>query len=437
MMSQQAPTGSPWQYWLVGCPGLKNWVTLPKMPVRAEAVFNDLLYAIGDDTLYKVASDGTMTPYSAVTVPDGPIYMAPGNGYLVFTAGGNGYWFDGTTLGKIIPDGMPLVSSVDYIDGYWIFTQQDSGRFFITAINDPRSVNALDFANAESRPDNTIRVLVTHREVWLYGTDSTEVWTDTGNADFPFERYSPAAIDRGILAAGSAANLDNTSFWIGNDGIVYRAEGYTPTAISTPEVAKAISDSTAPADIVGFTWTQEQHVFYALRIPGVGAWVYDAATQQWHERETFGRDMWRANCYAHAYGKHIVGDDTTGDLYEFDYDTLTDGDAIMASDIYSPPIWAEDQRFQTHRLQADYEVGVGLTLGQGSDPQVMLQWSDDGGFTWSNEHWRTLGPIGARRQRVQWYRLGQSRERVYRMRITDAVKRAFLSWTADLEGAST
>jgi hypothetical protein len=230
--------------------------------------------------------------------------------------------------------------------------------------------------------------------------------------------------------------LDNTSFWIGDDSVVYRADGYTPTAISTPEVAKAIADSNKPADIVGFTWTQEQHVFYVLRIPGVGAWVYDAATQQWHERETFGRDMWRANCYAHAYGKHIVGDDTTGGLYQLDYDTFSDGGALLAREVYTPPIWAEDARFVTHRLQADYEVGVGLTLGQGSDPQVMLQWSSDGGSTWSNEHWRDLGPIGARFQRVIWRRLGMARQRTYRLRVTDPVKVSFLGCTADMAGAA-
>lgn len=436
MMAQKAPEGSPWPFWLVGAPGLKTFVTLPKAPVRAAAVFNDALYAIGGDTLYKIAADGAITTYAAVSIPDGQIYMAPGNGFLVWTAGGNGYWHDGTLTARITDLDFPEVTSVDYLDGYWLFSQADTGKFVISSINDPKTYNALDFASAESQPDNLKRLIVTHREVWLFGGRSTEIWTDTGNADFPFERYNPASVDRGIMSGASAAVLDNTIFWLGDDGLVYRAEGYTPTAISTPEVSKAIGDCTDKANIVGFTWSQEGHVLYALRLPGVGCWVYDASTQQWHERETFGRGMWRASCYANAYGRHYVGDDTTGGVYELDYATYTDGGGVFARKVTTPAIWAEGQRFTTHRFQADYEVGVGLTTGQGSNPQVMLRWSGDGGFTWSNEHWTSLGPIGARYQRAMWRRLGQARQRAYELVVTDPVRVAFLGMTADIEGGA-
>jgi len=384
----------------------------------------------------KVAEDGTATAISLEAIPAGHVFMAAGNGYLVWTAGGNAYWTDGSDAGKINDPDLPKVSSVAYTDGYWIFVEQDTGRWFVTAINNPKDINALDFASAESQPDDIKRVIVAHREVWLLGTETIEVWQNTGNADFPFERYNPAAIDRGIMSAASAAVLDNAIFWVGDDSIVYRGEGYTPSAISTPEVSKAIDVCSDKAGIVGFTWSQEGHVLYALRLPGVSTWIYDASTQLWHERETFGRDLWRAGTHAKVYGKHVVGDDTTGGLYTLDFGTYTDGGGILHTDIYFPQIWADDRRFVTHRFQADFEVGVGLTTGQGSNPQAMLQWSNDGGFTWSNEHWRSLGSIGVRRRRVMWRRLGAARQRTYRLRITDPVKRAFLGATADIEGGA-
>lgn len=441
--AQAAPEGSKVPFWMVGAPGLKAAFTLPDSPIRAMAVWDSdtsdatppELYVIAGEGLYRVHSDLTFEQVTAPAIPDGQVYMSPGNFFLVWTAGGLVFALEGATgtvTQVVTPDDIKM-SSVDFIDGFWVFTQENSGKFYTTTINDPREINALDFATAESRPDNTVRVLVTHRELWLFGEDSTEVWTNVGAADFPFAPYLPASIDRGIGAAASAANLDNTSFWLGEDYIVYRADGYTPVRISNHELEKRISESPAPQLSTGFTWTQEGHVFYALSIPDIGAWVYDAATQQWHERETFDRPLlkWRVSCYEKAFRRHFAGDDTTGNVWEFDFATFSDGGGVLHREVYSPTIWGEDSRFTTDRLQADFEVGVGLNDGQGSDPQAMLQWTSDGGWTWSNEHWRTIGPIGARFARVIWRRLGQARQRVYRMRVTDPVAVNFAGWTAD------
>lgn len=436
MYPQKSPEGAASEFWLVGCPGLRKVLDLPTMPVRGEITFGGVLYAVGGDTLYRVAADNTATAMSGSLIPDGPLTMAAGKNQLVLTAGGNGYWINKTNafLVRITDPDFPGASSVSYLDGYFIFTSPDNDIWFISGLLDAIDFDALDFASAESQPDKLLRVLVTHREVWLFGSETTEIWTDTGAADFPFERYSPAAIDRGLMAALSAANLDNTSFWVGDDGIVYRADGYTPLAVSTPEVSKAIGDCATPADMVGLTWTQEQHVFYALRIPGVGTWVFDAATQEWHERETFGRDIWRVGCYASAYGRHYVGDDTTGGIYLFDFGVQVDGDAPLAWEIITTPLWNEDERFIVSRFQADFEVGVGLTTGQGSDPQAMLQISRDGGYTYGNEQWRSLGKIGERKKRVLWRRQGQFRQpAVAKIRITDAVNRHLAGFTFDAE----
>ena len=85
-------------------------------------------------------------------------------------------------------------------------------------------------------------------------------------------------------------------------------------------------------------------------------------------------------------------------------------------------------------LYLDFATGVGLTTGQGSDPQVMLRWSDDGGDTWSNEHWRSLGKTGAKKTRVHWNRLGQfgDKGRIFELTKSDPVEFSLLGAHADL-----
>jgi hypothetical protein len=430
---QKAPDDGQVPYWGVGAPGNRLVNTFTEGPVRAAQMMRDWLYVVSGNKVYRVGPSGAYQVCSGPDLQPGfPVYLANNGAQLMVVCATRGYIVTGTTIASISDPDFPGASSVAYLDGYFIFTKPtDDGGWGISALKDGTSYDALDFATAESSPDPLRRVVVDHREVWLFGTEQIEIWWNSGNADFPFERRE--TVERGVMSAQSVAQLDNSLLWVGDDGIAYRAEGYTPKRISTHEVERKISASTDKANITGLTWTQEGHVMYALRIPGQGCHVYDSASGQWHERETFGRAMWRIGTYVHAYGKHFAGDDTTGQLYEFDFDHQSDGDTYLARRFVMAPVWAEDSRFTTHRLQADFEVGVGLTTGQGENPQVALDWSSDGGKTWSSERWQTLGRIGEYRYRAIWRRLGQARNRVYRFTVTDPVKVSFLGCTADIE----
>ncbi len=72
-------------------------------------------------------------------------------------------------------------------------------------------------------------------------------------------------------------------------------------------------------------------------------------------------------------------------------------------------------------LQLDMEVGLGLATGQGSDPQVMMRWSDDGGKTWSNEYMRSAGKQGEYKKRIIWRRLGRGRDRIFEFVVSDPI----------------
>jgi len=281
-----------------------------------------------------------------------------------------------------------------------------------------------------------VGIIADHRQLWVFGTDSVEVWYNAGSADFPLERIQGAFNEIGCVSAYSIAKLDNGLFWLGTDargqGIVYRANGYTGTRVSTHAIEYAIAQYGNISDAIAYTYQQEGHAFYVLTFPsGNATWVYDVSTQAWHERAGFDAGQFmrhRSNCQCNFGGNIIVGDFENGNLYRFDLDVYADNGGVqkwLRSWRALPPGENNFKRTAHHTLQLNAETGVGLNTGQGSDPQVMLRWSDDGGHTWSNEHWASMGQIGQYGYRTFWRRLGMTlklRDRVYEVSGTDPVK---------------
>lgn len=438
--AEQAPAGASTQVALMPTPGLTLFATCGTEPVRGIHTAKGVLYAVSGQKLYGVASNGTVTERG--TIPGaGSVRMADNGTQVVIVTpdDGSGYVYDiaAATVNKITdPDWRPA-GSCAFLDQYVIFSELNSARFFISALGDATSYDALDFATAESAPDDMVTLTVDHREVWLFGSSTIEVWTDTGAAAFPFERVSTGIIERGCGAAGSVAKLDNSVFWLGEDGAVYRAEGYTPLRISTHAIEDAIAKYASFADAEAFAHNDRGHPFYVITFPSAGAtWVYDVATGLWHERHS-GTDpecqgRWRASCYARAYGKHIVGDFEMGKLYRLDPDGYTENGAVVRRVSDTPYIEDDGKRLMVHGFDLTMDVGDAISTGQGSDPLVMLQWSDDGGRTWSNELWRTMGRIGAYETRTRWFRLGQTRKRIFRIAVAEPVKAVVLKAYAEI-----
>ena len=428
-----------------GCPGLDTQVTVGDGPIRGLLPVGGWLYAVSGGALYRVSSGFGSILVSGFVPGTGPVSMAT-NGTQIFLAcdpWGLIYDIAAGTLTEIADTDFPGAVTVQYIDGYFVFNEPDSGRFWITAINDGTDIDALDFSTAEGAPDDIVSIIVDHREVWLLGDQSIEVWFNSGDPDFPFERIQGAFIETGCAAPYSAAKMDNSIFWLGHDergaGIVWRAAGYTPQRVSTHAIELAISGYSDISDAIGFSYQQEGHQFYFLTFPtGNATWVFDAATNLWHERAWFKAsdgsfNRHRANCHAYFSNTHVVGDWENGKLYAWDLDTYTDaGESIRALRSWRAlPQGANNlARTVQHALQLECESGVGLDGGvQGSDPLVALRWSDDGGHTWSNTHYKSAGEIGETGARVIWRRLGTTeklRDRVYEVSMTDPVKRA---WT--------
>jgi len=431
---------------LYGTPGTRLLVTMPNSggirglhsPASGDAIVvqYDKVYRLKHSSWTYTICTGTMMLNS------GTVSIADNGTTAVIVDGLYGYVLDLTTnvLTRITDAAFYGADKVGYLDGYYVFNKPNTQQFYISSLAGT-SFDGLDFASAEGATDNLVSLLVDHRELWLFGDTSTEVFSNTGNADFPIERIGGAFLEHGCAAKFSPAKLDNTVFWLGKDsngaGTVWRAAGYTPQRVSTHAVEYAIASYARMDDAISYTYQQEGHAFYVLTFPTASkTWVYDAATGAWHERAyrdpTTGElERHRSNNHIYFGAVNVVGDYENGNIYALDLNYYSDNGSPMLSRRAAAVLYADSKRQFFKALQIEMEEGIGLTTGQGSDPQAMLDWSDDNGKTWSNEHWATIGALGKYKTRISWNRLGAGRDRVFRVSITDPIKRAIIGATVE------
>jgi len=424
-------------------PGLKFQQTIGTGPIRAlwaHQTNGSDFYVVSGTEFYKVTGlTATPTKLGDVT-GTGPVSIADNGTQMFLACNPDGFIYNEVTnvFAKITDPDFTGAVTVGYLDGYFVYNEPNSQKVWVTELLDGSSVDPLDFASAEGSPDGLVAINVDHREAWLFGTDSIEVWYDAGLADFPLTRIQGAFNEIGCVAAFSIAKLDNALFWLGTDargqGIVYRANGYTGVRVSTHAIEYAIAQYGNLSDAVAYTYQQEGHAFYVLTFPtGDATWVYDVSTQAWHERAGWNTALGeftrhRSNCQCNFGGNTVVGDYENGNIYTLDLEVYADNGGIQKwlRSWRALPTGANNlKRTAQHSLQLDCESGTGLVTGQGSDPEIMLRFSDDGGHTWSNEHLSKMGKIGEYYRRVFWRRLGMTlklRDRVYEISQTDPVK---------------
>lgn len=427
---------------LVPTPGLTLLLTLATSPVRGLwRASNGTLFAVGGAVLYKVSSSWVATSVGTLSTSSGPVSMAD-NGVSVFVVDGTyGYTCTvaGATFATITDPDFYASDLVTYQDGYFIFAKKNSQQFFFTDLN-ATTIDALDIGTAEALPDYLIAAVSANQTLYLFGTQTTEAFYNSGDADNVFVRIHGAVNGVGCASAFSIIPIQGAPYWLGDDQTIYRMNGYQAERVSTPAIESILRQTSSDdlADVRAWSYSQGGHSFYCLNIPGVDStWVYDASTSLWHERTYTG--LWslerhRADCQADAYGLNVVGDYATGAIYSLDLDVYTDNGTAIARLRAAPHFSKGLHRIFHSSFQIDMETGVGLSgTGQGTDPVAILQWSDDGGHNWSNEHEASIGAIGTTTTRVRWTRLGSSRDRVYRVKITEPVKVVLIGAELEVE----
>lgn len=396
--------------------------------------------------------------YNVFATYDGPVSLAT-NGDYVLVADGAGLYYYTANVGTVTSvSAPPAFDFVSYQDGYFI--ANNTTNWYISALNDPSSWDVLDVASGERKGDDIIAVRSCFGEIRVFGAESIEVFYNSGDADFPFTRRNDIYSNVGLGARFSLAERDSNLFWLDQWGNVRMdSGGFNPVIISTPQIAYQISLYPKFDDAIGFAYTHEGHLFYVLTFPlGDVTWVYDVTTGFWHKRMSFkgvglktgastraelvsvglgygaggslselGR--WRPNCYEFFAGKHYIGDCYVELVGYLDHTSCLEFEKQMKA-IRTCQVVDTDsrKRISFKSLELLIESGVGLTTGvgdltQGTDPQIVLTWSDDFGKTWSNQHWASMGKVGEYKKRVKWNRLGMSRNRIFKVEITDPVNR--------------
>jgi hypothetical protein len=287
----------------------------------------------------------------------------------------------------------------------------------------------LQYASKEAYTDDLSAVAVDNGNLVLLGFVSQEYWQDTGNFPFPFQRIAGSPTDVGLLARFSIARCAGELFYLAKTrrgGIsVVRNQNYQPIPVSTPDMDFLFLNYANPGDAIAFGYRINGHDFYQISFQQDAAtWLYDATTGLWSQLESYGVTRSYGNRATQLNNQLMVADYRNGNIYRLDNDSYTDDGQPIIRELITPHFFKGDSfnKLHIYRLRLDMEQGVGTAGGQGQNPQVMLQVSRDGGFTWGNEMWTSFGAQGEFLRRAEWRRLGVSRNYVFKFRISDPVK---------------
>lgn len=414
-------------------PGVRLFGTMPTSPTRGLFSLDGRLWTVAANGLLEVDAAGVSTVRGAVVQSAAPVSWAS-NGdageQLLVASGRTGYILD--TVSNGLTAEVAEVDVVGYLGSYFVALDARTSTLKWCDPIDGTTWNALSEARRLLAADRWTGLIVVQGQILLYGSETSEFWYPTGDPDDPFAPNTGGVLEVGIAATWSARKIGTSAYWLGQtaDGgpSVYRTEGLQAARISTHAVEHAIGSYATVSDAIGWSYAEGGHTFYVLQFPTAGAtWCYDLTTGWWTERATWDArtgmyTAWRPQFHARAFGKAIVGDRLTGALYEMSTGIYTDVDGSGVRWARRMPHLSNEERPITYaRLQIDVEAGVGLTTGQGSDPQLMLRYSNDGGKTWSSERWAAIGARGKYGQRAVWRALGRGRDRVFELTGSDPV----------------
>lgn len=408
-------------------------------PFRGMLEANGIMYFVSNNSLYEFNTVEVATEIGTLNTFSGRVEISDNGIDLMIVDGSDGYAFEySTRIFTRITDAdftVLLATKVKFLDGYFIVNRPGTGEFYIST-KYPSHVqlttggsgwNPLDFSNAEADTDDISSIETDKQLLVLFGLYTTEIFFNSGNEIFPFERQPGGVFEWGCLAPFSVAKGDNVVVWLARNrsgqGQVVKATGQSPLIISTSAVEERISSLGTVTDAYAFIYKEGFHTFYVLifKVSGV-CLVFDFTTNLWHERKSYDADGWRVSSHCFFNGKHYVGDSINGNLYTLDQDTFTDNSTTIRRTIATNHSSENQDKLFCHEIEIICEPGPGLLTGQGSDPKIMLRWSDDLGHTYSDERLVPIGKIGEYRNRARTVNCGSYRNRTWEASVTDPIR---------------
>lgn len=424
---------------LMPCAGLSTFVNFGSNPSRGAYPKDPVTYLVNGNTLWEVAANGTTTNRGTLLTNGGRVDMVDNGAQMLIVDGTYGYiyTFATTTLTQITDVNFPVCNTCSFINGYFIVQKTASGQFFVSTVYDGTVWPPLNFATAESDPDNLVRVMVDNGMLYLFGEKTTEFWGDSGAADFPFARIGVAGIEWGLAARWSLAKFMDSLIFLRKNRLgsvqVCTVTGSNSQAVSTPELDVQLNSYAGLENATGFSYMVNGHPFYQINFASANvSWEYDGLTKEWHQRQTGASGRHAGEIQVNFLNKPYVTDYASGKLYLIDPSVYTDDGNYIVREFITRHN-KSGHRVKVSQLWLDMETGVGLNSGQGFDPKIMLQLSRDGGHTWGPEIWRSMGKIGKFRVRAIWNALGIGRDWLMKFRVTDPVKTVFVAGWASVK----
>ena len=426
-------------------PGLRLFATMPAAPIRAIAAGERRCFVVAGGNFYEL-HENTTSDYRGGVNNDGRLAQVAFNGNQVAISSNKLLWVDNGSGADIVHfegTGTPAVTAmqVAYLDSFFIAQDEpdtdipDSPRsFHHSAPLNGLSWDATDMASKEAQPDALGGILASHEDLWLFGSQSTEVWRNnysTAPTSFPWERDPSAIQHQGIVGEFSHCRLAEGVAWLSGSTqgycVALHAQGYQPKRVSTHAVEQEWAGYTTVADAESFSYTDKGHAFWMINFPTANkTWCYDATTGLWHRRGWWNGTTWdrhRARVHAAVLwpsgnSMNLVGDWQNGKIYELTTDVWDDDGTPIHWERTCPHSTEENKRIFFSRMELEMEKATGTT--------ATLSWSNDGGKNFTAGLTSSNGATGATKTRLHWHRLGSARDRVYRFSGTATGKTALI-----------
>jgi len=408
---------------------------------RGQVQSKGILYRVVNTTLYKVDKNGNHTSLGFIGGSNRCFLKPIGSQIIVVNGSGIVYVYDGTNVTQVTDINIGSPKGVAVLNNQAIYDAGVGQGWDVSDVGKPGVINGLNNASAEISADD-LQIPYSYSEtLYLFGTETTELWWNSGQGNPPFDRIQGAALRIGCGAIYSVAETPDYIFMFGSDKQVHTLTGGTTavdTVISTPAMAKEFEGYAVTEDAVGWTMQLEGQWFYVITFPIQNiTWVYHVGGE-WFQWGIGNAGRHRADDYEYVYDKHLVADYTTGNLYELDAETYTDdGQTIIrtrdTAPIHGGLFQADGKEFEISQFTIFLEAGVGLLEGQGSNPSLMVSISKDGGKTFGTERFVKVGQLNETRQSATMKNLGRFRECVFRIRCSDPIYWAIYNAQVEVE----
>lgn len=403
-------------------------------------VVNQYVYNLNFD-----ATNLTISPVllGTLTTGDGIVKISSNATQIIFmcydpyaeVAGGSIYNYQTNTFTTITDPDFLGGSTVAMIDGYFFYNQVGSDAFWSSDLNDGTAWNGLNVAKATSKPDKLVALGQTKGELWVFGSDSIEVWYDNANTPgMPFSKRIGSDLDIGCSAAYSIQSVNDSLVFLDSRRFIVmsaysqffrqQSSGYQLTKLSNEAIDAEIASYPIVSDAVASTYNDNGHIMYEITFPSMSkTWVCDVTLGMWHEKTyvdpTNGIEKQALTNFYVQNEKYIIGASlSNNNIYLVSRNYLDDDGVKIRRKRTTQFIPAGFCELEIAELEVKFNTGI---VALGANPGVTLRYSNDSGYTWSSPMERDLGTTGQYGKRIIWGPLGSAYEWLFEFTITDAV----------------